>query len=92
MGMFKCSKNNFTTIKHTYNEYVNLPEHCDATFDTNDQWSFPLMAPVIGMENMVTRTLHRYTWDYLMVGIYSIIKSATKEKLMLFPAKTHSVM
>ena len=50
------------------------------------------MVSVIGMESMVTHARLRYIRDYLTPGICSLIKPAAMEKMMLFPAKIHTVM
>ena len=33
--VFKCGKNNYKTI-HIYNQFVNIYDSCDVTFDSND--------------------------------------------------------
>ena len=67
--LISAGLNNSTTIKHIYNEFVNIIEGCDAIFDISDCWNFPWTVPVIGTENMVTRARLRYTRDYLTPGI-----------------------
>ena len=37
----KSGKKNPTTIKHIYNESMNLIDSCDVAFNTNDWWNFP---------------------------------------------------
>ena len=41
ISMFKCSKNNATTIKYIYNESANLIGSCDVAFNTNDWLNLP---------------------------------------------------
>ena len=62
------------------------------TFDTNNWWNQPKTVQVIGMESMVTRPPLRYTWEYLPLGICSLIKPAAMAKLMSFPAKIIAVI
>ena len=40
ISVFNSIKKNFTTIKHTWNESVNIIEGCNVAFDTNDGWNF----------------------------------------------------
>ena len=86
IGVFTSAKKHSATIKHIYDESVNTIEGC------HDCWNFPITAPVIGAESMVTRARLRYTRDYLTPGICSVIKPAAMDKLMPFPAKLHRVM
>ena len=54
VGVLKCDKKNFTTIKYIYNESTNFIDSC------NDRWNFPYAMLMIGMGSMVTHARLRY--------------------------------
>ena len=92
VGMFKCDKNNFTTIEHICTESASLIECHNVAFNTNDWWNPFETVPLIGMEGMVTRVCFRYTRDYLTSGINIPFKSAGIEKLMSLTTKINAVL
>ena len=67
---FKSVKKNSTTIKHL--QWICIIEGCNV----------PINDASVFNESMVTCAHLRYTQDYLMPGIYSLIKPAAVEKLM----------
>ena len=82
IGVFKSVENNFTTIKHIYNESGQIIEGCICNVDFA-----PAIArishkrvSVIHNESMVTRACLRYTRDYLTSGICSLINPLLLKK------------
>ena len=82
----------FTPLISTWLNQMKINESantvCNVAFHTSDCWNLK----VIGIEGMVTRARLRYTQDYLMPGICSLIKPIAMEKSMPFPTKIHRVM
>ena len=67
-------------MKHVYNEFVNFTESYAVHFHIYGPSNLTEMVSVIDMEGMVSCTHLRYTQDYLMWGICSLIKPATMKK------------
>ena len=77
--MFKCDKSNPTTMKQVYNQSAIFVEYYTLHFDINGSWNLTQMAPVIGMEGMVSWAQPHHTQGNLMLGIYGLIKPAAFE-------------
>ena len=65
ISMFKFVKKNSGTIKHIYNESVNIIEGCNVAFDTNDCWNFPKRCQWLALSiwwHALTFITHKITW------------------------------
>ena len=76
-------------MKHVYNESVNFIESNAVHFDINGPLNCAEMVPVICMG---LRAHLFCTWDYLMLGICSLIKPTARKKLQLLDATIPAVL